>query len=340
MDIVLDKPKRGRKLKVEGQSKAERKRRANNNEPYIDSKGKIREPKIFQPIESCCSKSCFEFIDHEEQREVFDKFYHLGSFSSRATFFSANIRMQMSKFPSKKFDQKQHSMFRVYSLKDKPVCADFFSSLLQVNPRRVYLALKKFQEYNLNDLRGKFPHPKMSAYKTEFAVEVIMSIPRYISHYCRETSSACYLGCEWDKAKIFRLYEHLWKEDNPNEKSISRKSFDNIFNRFNLKFKGRVKDGCKTCDILKVQESAGKDVKDLREAHHEDASYIRGMMKNDLERSKVDDTLEVITFDFQKVLQFPKLETSIIYYLRQPSLLNFGVHSGKYNKFLLKSSWP
>lgn len=55
-------------------------------------------------------------------------------------------------------------------------------------------------------------------------------------------------------------------------------------------------------------------------------------MNEDLERAKIDDEIETLTFDLQKVLFLPKIPTNIVYYLRQLNLYNFGIHVGSTNQ--------
>lgn len=74
-------------------------------------------------------------------------------------------------------------------------------------------------------------------------------------------------------------------------------------------------------------KEAGVDVGEARKVHHAMSERMRELTRNDLKEATTNENLEVITFDMQKVLAVPKLETSIVYYFRQLSLLNFGVHS-------------
>lgn len=55
-------------------------------------------------------------------------------------------------------------------------------------------------------------------------------------------------------------------------------------------------------------------------------------MNDDLERAKIDDEIETLTFDMEKVLFLPRVPTNIVYYLRQLNLYNFGIHVGSTNQ--------
>lgn len=331
MEEVVLKPKRGRKQVIPNQSRAERKRKANSNEEYVSSRGIVKKPKIFQAVGRCCSQNCFSRFSEDEQRQLFNKFHQLGSYESRSIFLATHMHKEWTKQNSYKLNRKEKSIKRFFTFHMHRVCRNFFVNILQIHASRYELVALKLDSCVLKDLRGVFPHPKLSNEKEEFAIDVIMSIPRYVSHYCREDSSACYLGSEWDKAKIHRLYVELWKKDHT-EIPMSLMCFTKIFDRFNLKFKGRNKDTCKTCDFLHARSKTGEDVEEVLNLHHEKAESLRNYMRDDLKAAESNDSLEVLTYDFQKVQPLPSFETSIIYYLRQLSLLNLGIHSGKSNK--------
>lgn len=59
---------------------------------------------------------------------------------------------------------------------------------------------------------------------------------------------------------------------------------------------------------------------------------MRSQMERDIAAAKLDEILEVLTFDLQKLLMLPNIPTSIIYYLRQLNLYNFGIHTGSTGK--------
>jgi len=54
-------------------------------------------------------------------------------------------------------------------------------------------------------------------------------------------------------------------------------------------------------------------------------------MKADLATAAADSETETLTYDLQKVLSLPRIPTNIVYYKRQLSMYNLGIHSGKNN---------
>lgn len=66
------KPRKGRKQKVPGQTREERKMKANTNKPYINSKGVEVQPRVFDENFDCqCPKKCTEKISLQARRGKF-----------------------------------------------------------------------------------------------------------------------------------------------------------------------------------------------------------------------------------------------------------------------------
>jgi hypothetical protein len=55
-------------------------------------------------------------------------------------------------------------------------------------------------------------------------------------------------------------------------------------------------------------------------------------MKNDMQLAIANDWFECLTFDLEKTLHLPRLQTEILFYKRQIWLYNLGVHSAKSKK--------
>lgn len=129
-------------------------------------------------------------------------------------------------------------------------------------------------------------------------------------------------------AKLYQLYKE--EANNP----VSQSYYNNIFyTNFNLRFKKPKKDTCHKCDffIIKINSSSGAEREIYEECHRihlECAESLRSQMGRDIAAAKLDKLLEVLAFDMQKILMLPNIPTSIIYYLRQLNLYNFGIHTG------------
>ncbi|CAH0553148.1 unnamed protein product [Brassicogethes aeneus] len=126
----------------------------------------------------------------------------------------------------------------------------------------------------------------------------------------------------------------LYTEDEPNHK-IGFSSYKTIFYKnFNLRRKVPVKDTCNLCDSFNAKiKNFQHDVvlREEQELQHKQhllkAQEARESMKHDMEEAKTNNKLETATYDIEKVLGLPKLPTNIVYYKRQLSIYNEGVHT-------------
>ena len=65
--------------------------------------------------------------------------------------------------------------------------------------------------------------------------------------------------------------------------------------------------------------------------HLRKAKAAEAEMNDDLHRAHVDPKIECLTYDLQKVLLLPRIPTNIVYYKRQLSIVNLGIHCGSKN---------
>jgi hypothetical protein len=104
---------------------------------------------------------------------------------------------------------------------------------------------------------------------------------------------------------------------------MSYAKFRQIFNAYNLKVHPPRKDTCKSCEefVNKIRCEKNDAEKERIKKEHEDhlnfARGMRNMMKNDMNRSKVEANVETIVFDLEKVIPLPKLPVSVLFYSRQ-----------------------
>lgn len=76
------RPKRGRKRKISDQSRTDRKRRYNNNETHVNTKGNIVTEKKFDENFVCpCLNKCTNNVLLEYRRRIFNQFRSMGSFA-------------------------------------------------------------------------------------------------------------------------------------------------------------------------------------------------------------------------------------------------------------------
>lgn len=225
-------------------------------------------------------------------------------------------------------------MTRKYTMFDIEVCKTGLIKTLQIGQGRLSVALRKLSSESFVDGRGKAISGwnKLPSAKREEVKNHISSFPRYVSHYTRNQTKSKFLHSSLNLAIMYRLYTEKFKS--PVSQSYYKKVF---YEDFNLRFKVPKKDTCKKCDhyFVKAKTATGIDRQindEWHKTHVNRADFLRKQMNDDLERAKIDDEIETLTFDLQKVLCLPKIPTNIVYYLRQLNLYNFGIHVGSTNQ--------
>jgi len=102
-----------------------------------------------------------------------------------------------------------------------------------------------------------------------------------------------------------------------------------VFYRLNRPKKTHVK--CDKFKVLSEENGEMADLNDVKREHEEHlcaADEALQQMKTDLQLAITYHTL-TLTFHLQKVISLPQIPSNIIYYKRQRSTYNLGMHSGK-----------
>nr|CAH7737891.1 unnamed protein product [Callosobruchus chinensis] len=327
------RPKRGRRNKYPGQTSRSRKRLKDSNQSYYSVKGKLNESKPFLRNFQCqCAKKCHEVVSEEMIEVLFKKYWDLGSYDLQTSFIGTTVQQ----FPVKRKRTKiveGKSFTRVYLLNNINVCRNMFANTYRISTKRINAALKKVRTSQLKDQRGQKTtsgKKKMDPGVVQKIIDQISRFPTYISHYSRAETTAKCLPTELTEAKMYELY-HL-EEGNPKVSFSFYKT--TFYTHFNLRFKPPSKDTCNKCDQLKAQiestmDGEGKEsIKAVHEEHLLKAKLARSVMKTDLGKAKRHPNFEALTYDMEKVLGLPKLPTNVVYYKRQLSIYNEGIHPG------------
>lgn len=185
-------------------------------EEYKTRSGKIVPEKCFQKIICKCRKSCHLTINEQQQKEIFQNYYSLNSWTAKTTFLFNNIgsvECKKRRKPSmRKNIQFKKSFTRSYYFLDKKniVCKSFFKRVLQISERRIEQCVAKRQNSSsscASDLRGKHSHHKKTpAARILHAVQIIASLPKYESHYAREHTQSNYLGPNLNMKILYNEY--------------------------------------------------------------------------------------------------------------------------------------
>lgn len=290
--------------------------------------------KVFNENFICkCKKKCTSVVSLELRKRLFNQYHTMGSFGGRcALLIRCVIEIPKKVIPKTK---KPRRVIRKYSMFGQEVCKVALIRTLQINECRLVTALNKYNNHDsFTDGRGQSRRGfnALSLFKRVEVHQHVESFPKYVSHYTRSQTESKYLHSELNLSKMYRLYKI--SHDLPVSKSSYKKIF---YQDFNLRFKVPKKDTCAKCDvyIAKIQNSSGAErllVEEWHTNHLVNADSCRAQMNADLALAKVNNEVETLAFDMQKILIVPRVSTSITYYKRQLNLYNLGIHVGSTGK--------
>lgn len=312
------------------------KEKRNKGEEYISYSGKTIPAKTFTATSCTCKRKCSDHVSTSLQEAIHSKFYSM-DWNAQTAWLCATVKVSLPARRKKRvrggISHKQHT--RSFILSENKVCKSFFLKVLQISNKRLDYALTKKKDpetsMSIPDQRGK----QVSANKIkdevrEFAKQHIESIPRYVSHYGERTSNRQYLESSLNLQKLYSSYVEKCKTTNKEPVKISY--YRNIFNTYNLHFYTPKKDTCKTCDIFQIEIQNEPDlekclqIKSKQKEHHVLAETARSLMNSYKDKVLRDGSSCLITFDLQRTLPTPFIQTGEVYYLRQLHTLNFGTH--------------
>lgn len=213
----------------------------------------------------------------------------------------------------------------------KKVCKKTFLNIFGISPQKITLLvkLKKEGQVIYKEKRGGAKNLKYTMNDRIQIRDHINSFPKEESHYGRKQNEKEYLSPDLNVSRLFTAFKIKYPESKVEQK-FYRKVFLKDFPFLSFK-KPRV-DTCKTCDLLNMKSKSGLN-QDSREAklklelHQKKASKAFETMKNDaISSTRPGSTTVNIVMDLQKVFPIPKLTHSNMYYSRQLSCYNFGIH--------------
>ena len=146
---------------------------------------------------------------------------------------------------------------------------------------------------------------------------------------------APYLSPNLNKHRIFKAFTEKYPSSIVTYRYY-RKVFDSDFPE--LKFERMTVDSCKMCDNLKAAltiattKNYKKEAERDLELHHRKAQKVQDYMKDDLLRAQ-NPSVSTICMDLQQVMVVPILTDSSMFYSRQLSTYNLGLHIGDYDRY-------
>lgn len=316
---------------------------------YQTTTGKTVPKKVFRKIECKCRMQCHVTIDGNVQKDIFNTFYGLSSWSEKTLFLTSHIkstecskrRTTTKKMNATQFKKKSSRSYYLTENENQKVCKSFFKKVLQVSEGRIDYCFKKFEKtpnQSSIDLRGKHPsHRKTSPAAIRDVIQFIKSFPQYQSHYTRGISAAARKYLE--PSLNLRILYNEYKKQHANP--VSMYMFrDTFFRRFNLKFKPPLLDTCDKCNKLQMQIKSTVTKPELKIKLHEQKTdhlqlveFISREYKENIDNSKLSGGKKIVlVFDLEKVFDTPKLDTNSAYYKRKLSTFNFCVHDATNNR--------
>lgn len=310
--------------------------------------GKEIPGKTFKPQTICkCKRKCPTKIDVARQSVIFETYYQKFNWSQKTQFIRDCVKTKpvqkkrSNLFPI--FAAKNRNVNYEYSFRDSQgntqiVCRSFFMECLQVTSNRVHVALKTviknpeaIENRGRHKPKNKTPEDNMALVRT-----FINSIPCYESHYGRATSQKKYLPQNLCLMDLYREYEKQMSENEEKKKKmVSVQIFRHIFNtEYNLSFKRRHSDTCKSCDEFQmslkstvISADAKIAIELKRQNHHDLVEETNATFRNDVEIAKESNgKVIVLTVDLQKALETPLITTSISFYKRKLWTFNFCIY--------------
>lgn len=131
---------------------------------YVTKKGKIIQAEKFNKTICKCRLSCHLTVDESSQKEIFQHFYSLPSWSEKTMFLVNHIKVKECQKRRKPENRKcirfKKNFTRQYffNTEDQNVCKTFFTKVLQISIGKIEKCMKKrekFPDSYTVDLRGR-----------------------------------------------------------------------------------------------------------------------------------------------------------------------------------------
>jgi len=328
-----------RKRNVLEWKQAKRKYCKNHGEAYTSSTGRSMPAKQLAGVSSCCTVKCFSQFSSQDCQGIFNGFWALGNHDAQTAFIGGCIEQKHTMAHKQTAQGLSKNYTRTYHVRvgnrDVTVCKAFFLEVLGISAGRVDRVLKGQRENGgvvTKDKRGRYVRLKDSRSHEE-VLSHIRSFPVNNSHYTRaHSANRMYLSSDLSVNEMYDLYLEKCKE--MGTVPVKPWYYRDVFNtEFNLAFHPPRKDSCKQCDIFKINIEAAATANDQarvsslkteHELHLRKVEAVRSVLRSEQVASA---DHEAFSFDLQKVMSFPQLTTNEVYYCRQLSVYNLGIHN-------------
>ena len=303
----------------------------NRGKEYFTDKGKFKPQKLFKFQPCQCKYKC-RYVQEEDRQKLFSKFWKSGCWQTQNNFISSTIKISDPR--RCRVENSRKKVTRAYFLNGNRVCKEVYLNTLGISNNRVNYTLKKVENGICPpDKRGKTHHNKAPNKNLDNIKIFLSKIPKYRSHY--SNSSRQYLSPDLNKKNLYDMY--TLHEFEAHRIPARLPVFNKILFSYDIAFYCPKTDTCQSCDALEIKIRAASNtektaLKQTRDAHQESAQSARKKMNECSILSVKDNSNLTFTFDIQKVHLLPHLQTSVVYYKRQLSLFNLGIHNCNTNQ--------
>lgn len=311
------------------------KRLKNQGKAYVSSTtGKnMKAKELLPPCNERCKLKCTSNFSDEARLNIFENYWALGDVNRQRDYLSScmvNIKPKYQYHVHESKRRDNNAFYFTYNNNRIRVCKSFFKATLSITDRPIRTVIEKRTESAtvLTDLRGKHEnHKKLEESIREGIKNHINSIPRIESHYTRARSSREYIEGGKSLADLHRDYVEECKTKNVSHGKYLM--YHKIFNEeFNISFFSPKKDQCATCaTYVNASDSEKERLKDVYENHISEKDLSRN--EKQIDKEKVNENYVVACFDLQAVLQCPRGDISVFYYLSKLNVFNFTVYECK-----------
>lgn len=315
-----------------------RKTLRNLGQEYVARKGKIQARKKMGPPCNCRSR-CYDKLSEESRRKIFESFWGLGD-RDKQWIYVANLVKKQNKRRVYTDTVSRRKYTLKYSLpvadgdniEHVDVCKKHFLNTISVSDQVVNKALEKMDVTTgilVPDQRGRHSnHPlKITEFVKTSVCDHIKSLQPVESHYTRKRSDRLYLDGDLNFQRLFKMYTEWLQSKRYDETAKSERQYRDIVNQnFKLSFFIPKKDQCDQCHVFKnITRPTDEEITNYNK-HIANKNLCRELKQLDKAESKSSQgKICSATFDFQRILNAPHGQLSILYYKRKLSVFNFTV---------------
>ena len=278
----------------------------------------------------------------EQKTFLFTDYYKIADHAKQKTYLMGLIqickvdRRRHGKYENAEESRRQSTVcYTVPNGKGEhiQVCRQTFSNIFALSHKAVQVLSekKKMGEMVYTDKRGKSNKPrKYGPLIREQIKEHIKSFPYEENHYSRNKSKKQFLSSDLNVNRLYLAFRLKFPDINATYKyymEVFKKDFPHL--RF-----GRPKtDTCSVCDLHNnkikcCQNDIDKNsTKEKLELHQRKAEKARIKMEEDANMSQVPTAnITMMSIDLEQVLFLPTLTHTQMFYSRQLSCYNLGIH--------------